>query len=94
MSARLRAFFKNHPVLREVLLWSLPALLVGGALRVLLLSYLPYGYWGSDSKSYYSFAHMLLTEGYVSLDEKRRLEAQLRDVESQLRVERVRLKQE
>jgi hypothetical protein len=28
------------------------------------------------------------------LDEKRRLEAQLRDVEAQLRVERVRLKQE
>jgi hypothetical protein len=73
MSARLRAFFKNHPVLREVLLWSLPALLVGGTLRALLLSYLPYGYWGSDSKSYYSFAHMALSEGYFSLDEKRRL---------------------
>src|SRR5687767_9887196 len=72
MSADIRAFFQRHPVLREVLLWSIPALAFGAALRILLMSYLPYGYWGSDSKSYYSFAHMLLSEGYVSLDEKRR----------------------
>ena len=54
------------------LAWSVPALLIGASLRLMLLSYLPYAYWGSDSKSYFSFAHMLLGEGYVSLDEKRR----------------------
>lgn len=73
MSApRIRAFFQNHPILRDVLVWSVPALLFGFALRVLFLDYHPYAYWGSDSRSYYSFAHMLLSEGYVSLDEKRR----------------------
>lgn len=72
MPGRFRGFFHRHPVLRDALLWSMPALALGAALRLLLLSYLPYGYWGSDSKSYYSFAHMLLSEGYVSLDEKRR----------------------
>lgn len=72
MNSRLRAFFARHPVLRDVVLWALPALLVGGVLRVLMLSYLPYAFWGSDSRSYYSFAHQLLSSGYVSLDEKRR----------------------
>jgi hypothetical protein len=72
MPAAFRAFFQRHPVLREVLWWSAPALLFGAVLRVLLLNYLPYAYWGSDSKSYYSFAHMLLTSGDLSLDEKRR----------------------
>lgn len=72
MSARLRIFFQQHPVLRQTLVWSVPALLIGAVLRLMLLSYMPYAYWGSDSKSYFSFAHMLLGEGYVSLDEKRR----------------------
>ena len=72
MAARLRIFFQQHPLLRQALVWSLPALLIGALLRLMLLSYLPYAYWGSDSKSYFSFAHMLLGEGYVSLDEKRR----------------------
>jgi hypothetical protein len=72
MSAGFRAFFQRHPVLRDVVLWSIPALAFGAGLRWLLMSYLPYGYWGSDSKSYYSFAHMFLSEGYISLDEKRR----------------------
>ena len=72
MFGRVRAFFKRHPVLRDVLIWSAPALLLGATFRVLLMSYLPYGYWGSDSKSYYSFAHQLLSDGYISLDEKRR----------------------
>jgi hypothetical protein len=70
--SRFRLFFGRHPLLRDVLLWSIPALLVGGALRCALLSYHPYAYWGSDSRSYYSFARMLLGEGAISLDEKRR----------------------
>ena len=72
MSARLRIFFQQHPLLRQTLVWSVPAIIIGALLRLMLLSYSPYAYWGSDSKSYFSFAHMLLGEGYVSLDEKRR----------------------
>ncbi len=72
MSGGVRALFQRHPLWRDVLIWSAPALIFGAVLRLLLLNYLPYGYWGSDSKSYYSFAHMLLSDGYVSLDEKRR----------------------
>ena len=72
MSEKLRRLFMQHPLLRDALLWALPALLVGTVLRVLMLSYLPFAYWGSDSRSYFSFAHKLLTEGYISLDEKRR----------------------
>lgn len=70
--SRVRAFFRRHPILRDAVVWSVPALLFGFVLRALFLSYHPYAYWGSDSKSYYSFAHMLLSDGYVSLDEKRR----------------------
>lgn len=69
---RVRAFFQRHPLVREALWWAVPALVLGAALRLLMLSYLPYAYWGSDSRSYYSFTHMLLSDGYVSLDEKRR----------------------
>jgi hypothetical protein len=72
MSERLRSFWSRHPILREVMIWAIPALLVGAVLRGLMLSYLPYAYWGSDSRSYYSFAHKLLSDGYISLDEKRR----------------------
>lgn len=69
---KLRAFFRHHPVLWDVVRWALPAFIFGAVLRGLVLSYLPYAYWGSDSKSYYSFAHLLLGEGQISLDEKRR----------------------
>lgn len=72
MSDRVRLFFRRHPLLRDAVLWAVPALVVGAVLRLLLLSYLPYAYWGSDSRSYYSFVHQLLDEGNVSLDEKRR----------------------
>ncbi len=58
--------------MRDAVLWALPAVLAGGILRALLLSYLPYAHWGSDSRSYYNFAHQLLTEGYISLGAKRR----------------------
>ena len=72
MPARLRTFLTRHPIVRDALLWAIPALVLGGVLRLLLLSYLPYAYWGSDSRSYFSFAHKLLTEAYISLDAKRR----------------------
>jgi hypothetical protein len=41
-------------------------------LRGLMLSYIPYAYWGSDSKSYFSFAYELLSRGQITLDTKRR----------------------
>lgn len=72
MPERLRLFFTRHPILRDAVLWAIPALLFAAFLRVLFLSYSPYAYWGSDSRSYFSFAHKLLTEGYISLDSKRR----------------------
>jgi hypothetical protein len=72
MSDRLHTFWKRHPVLREAILWAIPAMMFGAALRLMMLHYSPYAYWGSDSRSYFSFAHKLLTEGYISLDEKRR----------------------
>lgn len=72
MSEPLRLFLRRHPLVRDAILWAVPALVVGAALRLLLLSYMPYAYWGSDSRSYYSFVHLLLDEGKISLDEKRR----------------------
>ena len=72
MPAALRLFFSRHPLLRDALCWAMPALIIGAGLRLLLLSYLPYAFWGADSRSYFSFAHRLVTELYVSLDEKRR----------------------
>jgi hypothetical protein len=72
MPEKPRRFPATHPLLRDALLWAIPALLFGAILRGLMMGYLPYAYWGSDSRSYFSFAHKLLTEGYISLDEKRR----------------------
>ena len=67
-----RVFFRRHPVLTDAVLWALPALAFGAMLRILLTSYLPYGFWGPDSRSFYSFAHKLLHTGAFSLGEKRR----------------------
>ena len=58
--------------MRQAALWALPALVFGAGLRLLFLIYLPYGYWGSDSYSYYAFTERLLTTGDISLAEKRR----------------------
>ena len=72
MFSQIRAFLARHPFVRDAIVWALPAILVGAILRFLFLSYSPYAYWGSDSKSYFSFAHKLVSEHYISLDEKRR----------------------
>ena len=72
MFARLTRFLARHPLIRDALVWAIPAMIFGAVLRIVLISYLPYAYWGADSRSYYSFAHKLITEGYISLDEKRR----------------------
>src|SRR5215217_3706319 len=72
MFAHIRSFLSRHSAVRDALLWAMPAIVFGAVLRLLLLSYSPYAYWGSDSKSYFSFAHKLIEEHYISLDEKRR----------------------
>lgn len=69
---RLRELLARHPVLREAMIWAIPAVVVGTILRVLLTSCLPYAFWGADSRSYFSFAHRLLTDHAITLDEKRR----------------------
>lgn len=70
--SRIRQFLARHPLVREALVWALPALAVGLALRALLMYYLPYAYWGSDSRSYYGFTEQLLDKGEFSLYDKRR----------------------
>lgn len=69
---RALTFRLRHPILWQVLLWSVPALVFGLALRATLFSYSPYAYWGSDSRSYFSFTSGILNEFYFSLNEKRR----------------------
>jgi hypothetical protein len=69
---RIAQFFGRHPLVREAALWAIPAVLFGIVLRALLLSYSPCAYFGSDSRSYFGFAHDLLIHGEISLNEKRR----------------------
>src|SRR5688572_25522464 len=68
----LRSFFRRHPLVRDALVWAVPAIIFGALLRGLLLSYLPYAYWGSDSRSYFGFTEQLLDTGKISLYDKRR----------------------
>jgi hypothetical protein len=65
-------FLRRHPLVRDALIWAIPALIVGAVLRGLLLSYLPFAYWGSDSRSYFGFTEQLLDSGKISLYDKRR----------------------
>ncbi len=65
-------FLRRHPLVRDALLWAIPAVLFGAVLRGLLLSYLPFAYWGSDSRSYFGFTEQLLDSGKISLYDKRR----------------------
>lgn len=59
-------------MLADTLRWVVPALIFGGLVRILLINYLPYAFWGADSRSYYSFAHKFLASGALSLGDKRR----------------------
>ena len=56
----------------QLLVLASPALLVGFVLRAALMIAVPEGYFGSDSNSYYDFAHQLFDHGVVELNEKRR----------------------
>lgn len=68
----LHPLLKRHPILKDTLLWALPAIAFGVVLRLLFLNYSPYAYWGSDSNSYFSFSELLLSSGKISLYDKRR----------------------
>lgn len=68
----MRGWLKSHPLLRDVLLWSIPALLVGLVLRLLFLHASPYAFWGADSRSFMGFTNGVLTDFYFSINEKRR----------------------
>lgn len=69
---RISNFLKRHPLVRDAILWSIPAVFLGLVLRLLLLHYSPYAYWGSDSRSYFGFTNGVMTEFYFSINEKRR----------------------
>jgi hypothetical protein len=71
-SRATRSFFQRHPILREAICWAIPALIIGAVLRILFMAYLPYAFWGADSRSFYSFAHKLFYSGSLSLGDKRR----------------------
>lgn len=73
MSAFLSQVRARHPILCETFLWALPAVLFGAFLRLCFLRYMPYAYWGADSRSYYDFTFKLVTTHGFSLNEKRRL---------------------
>jgi hypothetical protein len=68
----MNRFLSRHPLARDAMLWAIPALVFGAALRLILLYYSPYAYWGSDSRSYFGFTNGVLTDFYFSLNEKRR----------------------
>jgi hypothetical protein len=72
LNTQLSTFLRRHPLVRDALVWAIPALIIGAVLRGMLLSYLPYAYWGSDSRSYYGFTEQLLDTGKISLYDKRR----------------------
>lgn len=55
-----------------LLLWCLPALIIGLVLRVLLFSYRPWGFWSDDSSSNLDFAFDAILKGEWEISEKRR----------------------
>jgi hypothetical protein len=63
----------RYPALRDAIVWTLPAICAALLVRALFLSYSPYAYWGSDSRSYYEFTHKLFDFHAISLNEKRRV---------------------
>lgn len=66
------AWFRRHPIVADALRWAIPALLLGGILRILFVYYMPYALWGADSRSFFVFTHKLFLNGSFSLGDKRR----------------------
>lgn len=67
-----QGWFSRHPLVRDAVLWSIPAIIFGFVLRAMLMSYSPFAYWGSDSGSYFNDAYRFVSEGKVGLEAKRR----------------------
>jgi hypothetical protein len=57
--------------LGELLLWCLPALLLGGALRLLLEAGMPYGYIQFDTQDFLLTPFKLLAEHHYVIDSKK-----------------------
>jgi len=69
---RLHDWLARHPLVRDAILFCIPALLFGAALRLILLYYSPLAFWNADSRSFMGFTNGVLTEWYFSINEKRR----------------------
>jgi hypothetical protein len=69
---RLSDLLSHRPCLRDAILWSVPALLIGALLHLLIIYHTPLAYWSKDSWSFIAFAHKLLSFDDFDLDAKRR----------------------
>ena len=69
----LKAFLHPGPItFRQLLLLSLPALVIGSLLRIIFFTVFPEGFFSGDSASYYEFSNQLFDHGVFELSEKRR----------------------
>lgn len=66
----LRAFFRQ-PIVRECLLWSLPALLLGLVLRATLLTELPYAIYHNDTHDFLTTTYRLLFRHHLQIHPKK-----------------------
>lgn len=57
--------------MREILLWSLPALILGLALRITLMVHLPYAYYHDDTPDFLCTAEKLMAECKFELHSKK-----------------------
>lgn len=55
----------------NALIWALPAILIGAVVRWWFCQYSPYGYWGSDSESFFALAYRYWAEDKWLMQEKR-----------------------
>jgi len=70
--SRVFDFFANRPCLRDAILWSIPAIMIGALLHLYIIYHTPLAYWSKDSWSFLKFADELLSLSGVGLDAKRR----------------------
>lgn len=66
----LREFFAGRAT-RELLLWCLPALVLGLALRIALSMHLPYAYFHDDTPAFLDTTHRWLTRHEFEVHEKK-----------------------
>ena len=61
----------RHPRLREIFLWSLPALVLALVLRVMLCIALPYAYYHDDGPDFFRTPDRLISEHKWQLHDKK-----------------------